>query len=307
LIHLLNANPALDFEFRLAEPASGKIGAVESFSISPGGKALNVACFLRELRAPATLWAPAGEKEATQVLYFHLTRPKKLRMEWVPDKSPVRANVVLHNSRESAKFNHSGFPINPKQWNRRLDRLLRKGDSLVLTGRLPEKNAGLYGEWIKKWGGRGVRVALDASGLGLKKGLAQKPWFLKVNLDEFNGIWVPACPSLSKAAIQIPMLRKRGILHGAITHGAEGALAWEGDYVLGVRNIKPIQRPLVVGAGDGFLAGYLAAFHLKLNFADRCRWASAAARVVAEKGIGGFSRKAFQKALPQVRVMEIHA
>ncbi len=307
MIHLLNPNPALDFDFRLSEPASGKIGSVESFSVSPGGKAMNVACFLRELRVPAVLWAPFGEKEATQALYFHLTRPKKLRVEWVRDESPVRANVVLRNSKESAKFNHAGFPINPREWNRRLRKSLRKGDWLVLTGRLPEKNTGLYAEWIKRWNAQGVRTLLDASGLGLKKAMAQRPWFLKVNLDEFNGIWPAACPTLDKAATQIPKLRAQGIRHGAITHGAEGALAWEDGLVLGLRNAAPLKRRLVVGAGDGFLAGYLAASQNQLAFADRCRWASAAARVVAQSGIEGFTRAAFQKALGQVRLLEIHA
>ncbi|HET9870687.1 MAG TPA: PfkB family carbohydrate kinase, partial [bacterium] len=285
MIHLLNANPALDFDFKLSDPASGKIGAVESFTVSPGGKALNVARFLKALRVPARLWVPSGEREATQVLYFHLARRKDLSVQWVPQEGPVRANVVLHNSGGSAKFNHSGFPLSAAPWDRLLARRLRPGDLLALTGRLPAQNAGLYAGWIKTWQPKGVRVALDASGEGLRRAMAQRPWFLKVNLDEFNGAWAPACPTLTRVAAQVPKLRRKGLIHGAVTHGAEGALVWEGGRVLGVKNAAVKDRKLVVGAGDGFLAGYLAAVQAKLDLADRCRWASAAARVVAEKGI----------------------
>lgn len=307
MIHLVSLNPALDLSFKVKKNRAGKVGNIETAEIEAGGKALNLSRFLTRMAVPATTWlGTGGGQDPTHLLYRALLKKEGLQARFLGQKAPIRFNLVLEKDGKAEKFNHPGFELDLVSFGQ-LYRSVGKRDLLVLTGRLPQgMNPALYGSWVQAFGHKDVRVAVDTSGKPLQWALKTAPWFFKVNLYELSEALKFKVTSLA----QLPRLLKshflpHGLIHGAVTDGSKGAIVWENSLVHFVRPPKVRAQKLVVGAGDAFLAGYLAAWQRGKDLKERARWAGAAGAIVAAVGIRGFTRKTMASLVKRVKVNRI--
>jgi 1-phosphofructokinase family hexose kinase len=306
MIHLVTLNPALDLTLQLEKPSRGKIGKLVEAKMEAGGKALNIARFLKKWGIrPLTWLGTGGEDHPTHVLYRSLLKKEGLHIRFLGGAAPIRFNAVVDSGKTRGKFNHPGFELDLKTFGQ-LHRMVRKNDLLVLTGRLPQgMNPALYGSWIKAFNRKGVRTVVDTSGAALREALSAKPWFFKVNLFEFSEAIHRKLSKLKQVIPLVPGLIKAGLLHGAVTNGPEGALVWNGPEIVWAGTPKKNAASLVVGAGDGFLAGYLKGLESKKSFVDCVRLACAAGSTVALSGIGGFKTSLLQKQIKKVKVKRL--
>lgn len=295
MIHLVALNPSLDLHFDLDPSSRDKVGIVRSQEILPGGKALNVARFLRVLRVPACAWvAGVGDAHPTQTLYRDLLRRTDPRLEVrpLPSKSAVRFNLHLTRGADFEKHNHPGFAPAPQDLRSALQAIRngsRPGEKVVLTGRLPQGAPDhLYRDWILSLQADGRSVILDTSGAPLARALDARPFFVKVNLQEMGGALGRRLPNLQALRPLLPGLVRRGVSRGAVTDGPRGALAWEGERAVWVRPTRPRRGAGVVGAGDAFLAGWLSVLEAPVDLTRRTAWAVACGREAACRGIFGF-------------------
>ncbi len=304
MIHLVTLNPALDLTLRLDKPASGKIGNVGEAGVEAGGKALNIARFMKRWGLKPVTWlGTGGESHPTHVLYRSLLAREGLSVRFLGGEAPVRFNVVLEEGRRSQKYNHPGHELDLKSFGR-LYRTVQKDDYLVLTGRLPRgMNDALYASWIQSFNRKGVRTVVDTSGEPLREALKARPWYFKVNLHEFSGAWGEKFGHLGQIRRVWPQLIKSGLLHGAITNGAEGAVVWNGPELCQVIGPAKVKKGLVVGAGDAFLAGYLKGLTARKSFWDCAKLACAAGGVVASAGIRGFDPDLVNHTIKRVKVI----
>jgi 1-phosphofructokinase len=303
---LVTLNPALDVELYLKKPASGKIGEVLFSDVEAGGKALNIARYLKKSRTPFEVWlGTGGGTHPTHVLFQALLKREKLPVHFLSAQAPVRLNVVVEKGGHKEKFNHPGFELDLTAFGK-FDRTLRRDDLLVLTGRLPQgMNPRLYGSWVSAYGEKGVRVALDTSGKALREALGAGAWFFKVNLFEFSEGVQKKYRNLEQVAKDIPKFLKAGLLHGAVTNGAEGAVVWNGPVACRVKSTQKVMGRMVVGAGDAFLAGYLKAFRDRQRFWDCAKLACAYGATVAQTGIMKFDTNRVTKALKSIQLKRI--
>ncbi|HEY5037497.1 MAG TPA: PfkB family carbohydrate kinase, partial [bacterium] len=255
MIHLVSLNPALDFSFDLKEPSSGKIGEVLESQVEAGGKALNIARYLKKWHLKAATWlGTGGGNHPTNILYRALLQQEGLSARFLSDKAPIRFNVVLGNGKKSEKYNHPGFELDLAHFPRLL-KTVKKNDLLVLTGRLPKgMNLALYGAWVRLFQRRGIRTVVDTSGKALGEALSARPWFFKVNLFEISEALGRKITRLEQTVFLIKgFFQKRGLTHGALTNGKEGAVLWRDGSIVWAKTPQSVQNPLVVGAGDAFL------------------------------------------------------
>jgi 1-phosphofructokinase len=306
MIHLVTLNPALDLELALQDPVSGKIGEVLKSDVEAGGKSLNVARFLRKEKIKFQIWlGTGGGNHPTHILYRSLLSREGLTPHYLSSKAPIRLNVVVETSGKTRKYNHPGFELDLTDFGR-LDMGLKKTDLLVLTGRLPNgMNPELYGSWIRAFGRKGVKALLDTSGLALRKALEARPWFFKVNLFEFSGAMGRKFSSLDQITSRLPSLIKTGLSHGSVTNGLEGALLWNGPLACRVRSTQKIKNRIVVGAGDGFLAGYIKGLQAQKSFLECAKLACATGSAVAKTGIMGFDPGLVHRLLKSVKVTKL--
>jgi len=303
MIHLVTLNPALDLDLWLKDPVQGKIGEVLHSDVEAGGKALNVARFLKKSGVAWTTWlGTGGGNHPTHVLFQRLLEREGLAVRFLSSQVPVRLNIVTDQGGQRKKYNHPGFELDLTDFGK-LDGAVKNGDLLVLTGRLPQgMNPGLYGSWIKAFNRRNVWTVVDTSDKALAEALKAKPWFFKVNLQELSGALGGKIISLAALRILKHSLFNRfGIIHGAVTDGANGAVVWNAEETLWVKySGKPV-KGFVVGAGDGFLAGYLRGVHQNKKLRDRAVLACATATAVAQTGITGFKPQMVDSLVKKIR------
>jgi fructose-1-phosphate kinase PfkB-like protein len=239
-----------------------------------------------------------GGDHPTHVLYRSLLAQEKIQVSFLSDKAPIRFNFEINDR----KYNHPGFEEDLASFPK-LMRSVKRGDLLVLTGRLPMgMNDGLYASWVRAFGRKGVRVAVDASGRSLTLALKAKPWFFKVNLFEFSEAVGRKIGNLGQLAKSLEKLcLSRGLEHGAVTDGPNGAIVWRGREVYHVRG-RSAGSKLVVGAGDGFLAGYLWCLQKRMDLRDSARNACALAATIASHGIHGFDQTDVLRTLKSVKI-----
>ncbi|HVM32754.1 MAG TPA: PfkB family carbohydrate kinase [bacterium] len=304
MIHLLSLNPALDFFFKL-KSGPGKVGLLQDASVEAGGKALNLARFLRGMRTPAVTWlGTGGGSDPTHLLFRALLEKERLKVRYLGGSAPIRFTAVFSQGGLSQKFNHPGFEVDLTRFGNFL-KGLKPGDLVILTGRLPAgMSDSLYASWVKALGKRGVRVALDSSGSPLGKALAQRPWFVKVNLFEMSEALNMKIPNLKGFIRILPRLLRSGLLQGAVTNGAEGAVVWNGSKACRVWSPAKVKGQ-VVGAGDGFLAGYLKGTQGRMSFKQTARLACAAGLTVAQGGIRAFDPKQVERNLKHIKWTEL--
>lgn len=308
MIHLVTLNPALDLELWLKDPSQGKIGEVTHSDVEAGGKALNVARFLKKSGVPWTTWlGTGGGDHPTHVLFRTLLKREGLSVRFLSSKVPVRLNVITEAGTKKQKYNHAGFELDLTHFGK-LDRSIKRGDLLVLTGRLPKgMNPALYGAWINSFKRKGVWTVVDTSGAALSEALKAKPWFFKVNLQELSEVLGGKVIDLGAVRIlKHTLFANRGLIHGAVTDGARGAVIWNAEETLWVKYLGKPVKGFVVGAGDGFLAGYLRGVHLNKPFRERAVLACATATAVAQAGIMGFKSQLVSKLVKSVKVKKIN-
>lgn len=304
MIHLVTLNPALDLELWLKDPVLGKIGEVVYSDVEAGGKALNVARFLKKSDVPWTTWlGTGGGNHPTHALFRRLLEREGLPVRFLSSKTPVRLNVVAEINSKKKKYNHPGFELDLTDFGK-LDRSVKRGDLLVVTGRLPQgMNPALYGAWIKAFTRKGVWTVVDTSGKALSEALKAKPWFFKVNLHELSEALGGKVINLNAVRIlKHTLFAKMGLIHGAVTDGANGAVVWNAEETLWVKCLGKPVKGFVVGAGDGFLAGYLRGVHQNKNLKNRAILACATATAVAQTGVMNFNPKFITKLGREIKV-----
>ena len=302
MIHLVTLNPALDLSVSLGEPTKGKLGKVLYSEVAAGGKALNVSRFLRKARIAHRVWiGTGGGDHPTHVLYRSLLAKERIPVSFLSDTAPIRFNFEINDR----KYNHPGFEEDLTAFSKLLGSV-KQGDLLVLTGRLPrDMNDGLYASWVKIFNKKGVRVTVDTSGKALVLALKTKPWFFKVNLFEFSEAMGKKFKSLDQIGRSLEKVcLSRGLDHGAITDGVNGAIVWNGRKAYRVKG-SSVRSALVVGAGDGFLAGYLWSVQKSLDLKDSARNACALGTTVAGYGIQGFDRADVLRTLKGVKIRRV--
>jgi 1-phosphofructokinase len=306
MIHLVTLNPALDLDLALKDPASGKIGEVLSSDVESGGKALNIARFLKKEKIGFRTWlGTGGGNHPTHLLFRALLAREGLEPHYLSSKAPIRLNVVLEKGGKSRKYNHPGFELDLTDFGL-LDKALQKDDLLVLTGRLLQgMHQGLYGSWVKAFGRKGIRMVVDTSGPALREALDERPFFFKVNLFEFSQASKLKLPGLQGVQTRLPALLKSGMLHGAVTNGPEGAILWNGPLACRVHSRQKVKNRMVVGAGDGFLAGYLRGLQSRKPFWDCAKFACATATAVAQTGIMGYDPRLTASLMKRVKISRI--
>jgi 1-phosphofructokinase len=306
MIHLISLNPALDLFFDLEKPSFGKIGKVVRSRVEPGGKALNVARFLKKFKVPSSVWLGAGGgSHPTHVLYRALLAEEKLKVFFLSRKTPIRLNLVTQTRQESRKYNHPGFETDFTDFPRLYSKVQEK-DWLVLTGRLPQgADELLYASWIESFQRQGVKTIIDTSGKPLAYALKAKPWFFKSNLFEMSEALGQGVATLKQAQSLVRKnWLKSSFRHGALTDGFAGAIVWKDQEAYLVQPPK-VASGLVVGAGDGFLAGYLYGLRSGKSFKESAVLAGAFGASVASSGIQGFNPDEVSRFYKRVKVRRV--
>ena len=282
MIYTVTFNPALDYVVRLPAFAPGEVNRTESEDIQLGGKGINVSCVLGQLGVQSVaLGFVAGFTGAA--LKEGLAR-RGVRADFIRlPEGLTRINVKIKASVET-EINGQGPAIPAgalEELFRKLERLAA-GDVLVLAGSIPASlPSDIYQRILARLAPKGVLCAVDATGELLVKVLPYRPFLIKPNDHELGEIFGRTLSSDGEIAECARLLQQKGARNVLVSMAGDGALLLdEGGNVHRLEAFKGKVKNSV-GAGDSMVAGFVAGWLEKGDYAWALRLGSACGSATA--------------------------
>lgn len=281
MILTVTVNPALDKNYSIPGFALTGIHRVESMSIVPAGKGLNVSRVLKTLGVPTVATGILGGFTGKQIE----TALKQLGVEddFVQIRAESRSNSLVIDRHHSihTEIKEPGPAIPKDAWKRLEKKIMQIAPTcswVVFAGSPPPgAPSTLYYELIQKTQTAGVKVALDTRGPWLKEGIKACPDLIKPNWEEFQELVGPCYSTVQALEKAGRIVEEEGVGIVVVSMGAKGALAVDRQHSYLVQQLPPIKVASPIGSGDTLVAGLLAKLQDGWDFAPAFRFSLAAA------------------------------
>lgn len=275
---------ALDLSMRLPDIRLAEVQVCDESSLVSSGKGWNVSRALRDLGRASVALVAVGPDQAT---LFAREADKRLRLVLVDPGTITRINVTLQLDAGVTHVRNSSAPVQPAfadAVEAALGPLTQPGSKVVFSGSLPP---GLQPDRLqvlwRRLMSRGHAVLVDTSGPALAAAVDTSVTLIKPNVAELQqlagheletpGDYAAACMTICTAGVRTVLL-SMGAYGGMVTSVKDGT--WHVAAPLGITIVND------VGAGDAFLAGYIAAGE-GVGRADALRRAVAAGSASVEQ------------------------
>jgi 1-phosphofructokinase len=275
MIVTLTPNPSLDRTLFLDTFTRGAVNRCTATLVEPSGKGINVALALHRHGVPALALLPSGGPAGEQLVQLLVAAGLPYRT--VTITGAIRTNVsMIEADGTSSKINEPG----PTLISEEVAELLRAtldsccpADWLAICGTLPNgfSERDLV-EAVRAARTAGLRVVVDTSGSTLRAVLTATPHLVKPNAHELAEVTGRPMNTVGDVTAAAELLRAKGLGTVLVSLGRDGAILVDGNGALHGRTAA-VHAINTVGAGDAFLAGYLAADASALPPADRLAWA----------------------------------
>lgn len=284
MIVTVTLNPSLDRTIELDHLASGDVQRVDAAHLDPGGKGVNVSRALLANGVPTRAVLPVAGVEGDQLV--SLLESEGVEVAVVPVPGHTRSNITIAEADGTVtKLNEPGASLGVNDLEALAARVLvaaTPGSWVVLCGSLPPGvQPEAYATLTRRFVAAGLRVAVDTSGPAFRAAVAVSPELVKPNAEELAEAVGHSLGSRSAIIAAARELQSLGAQTVLVSLGAQGAILVDQDVVVGE---CPVDEPRsTVGAGDAFLAGFLAAQHRGAGrreaFAEALAWGAAAVRL----------------------------
>ena len=282
MIYTVTFNPALDYVVRLEALAPGEVNRTRSEDIQLGGKGINVSCVLGQLgfESVALGFVAGFTGEAVEA---GLAR-RGVRTDFIRLPGGLtRINVKIKAQAET-EINGQGPAIPPEALEELFRKLehLRAGDVLVLAGSIPASlPSDIYQRILARLAPKGVLCAVDATGELLVKVLPYRPFLIKPNNHELGEIFGRVLRSDGEIAECARRLQQQGARNVLVSMAGDGALLLDEEG--GVHRLEAFKGKVKnsVGAGDSMVAGFVAGWLEKGDWAWALRLGSACGSATA--------------------------
>ena len=298
MIYTVTLNPAVDYVVRAAEIKKGGINRTFDEHVYVGGKGVNVSLVLKRLGVESV--ASGFTAGYTGQLIEGELRKNGIQTDFVRVCNGFsRINIKLTTDAQT-QLNGSGPQISKNELQMLYGKLeiLSKNDILVLSGSVPgSMPQNTYEKILEFLSGRGVLCAVDAEGKLLTNTLKYKPFLIKPNREELEDIFqrkMQTDDEIIQAAVR---LQKKGARNVLISLDADGALLLDETGKIHRQGTRSGTVVNPVGAGDSMIAGFLAGYLKKKDFAYALKLGTAAGTATA------FSRSLASKTAIEKQMM----
>lgn len=277
MIYTVTFNPSLDYIVTVDNFRLGLTNRTETELILPGGKGINVSTVLGNLGIENTalgfVAGFTGEEIVREV------ETMGINSDFIKiGQGMSRINLKLKNI-DGTEINGIGPEISPEKVQELMRKLntLQPGDILVLAGSIPQSMPDdIYRRILERLKGKEILTVVDATKDLLRNVLEYHPFLIKPNNHELGEIFGTNLTTRQDVIPYGKKLQEMGAQNVLISMAGEGA-------VLIAENGQIFAAPapegrLVngVGAGDSMVAGFLAGWMEKQDYAYAFRMGIAA-------------------------------
>ncbi len=268
MIYTVTLNPSLDYFLSVEHFAIGKTNRSNEEVYRPGGKGINVSWVLHNLGLESTaLGFLAGftgqeikrQMETTGIATDFIELPGGMS----------RLNVKLKQM-DATEINASGPILSEKNLEELRKKLsaLTQGDILILSGSLPGSvTTDIYKDLMEEVDGKGIPVIVDAIGDALLKTLPLHPFLMKPNHQELSELFDVELSTREQVIPYAGKLQEWGAQNVLVSLGGAGAVLLDQNGVVYESEVPRGKLINAVGAGDSMVAGFLAGYLEKQDFA----------------------------------------
>jgi 1-phosphofructokinase len=267
VIVTVTPNPSLDRTLHLPRLAPGRVNRATATMTEPSGKGVNVALGLHGAGVDACAVLPIGGATGEEIMRG--LDGLGLRTVGVPIAGAVRSNLSLVEADgRSTKVNEPGPALSADEADALCAAALSVGGPgswMLWAGSLPTgfPAARLAGA-VAAARAAGRRVAVDTSGSALDavldNGRDGLPYLVKPNAEELAEVLGTPLRTIGDVTEAARTLLARGVHTVLVSLGGDGALLVDADLAEALHGTAHARRVVnTVGAGDAFLAGFLAA------------------------------------------------
>ncbi len=268
MIYTVTFNPSLDYIVSVEDFKLGMTNRTSSELLLPGGKGINVSTVLKNLgmesRALGFIAGFTGDEIERRL------EDMGIRSEFIRIRQGIsRINLKL-KSIDGTEINGSGPHISEEEAGLLIEKLERlgEGDILFLAGSIP---ASLPDDMYQRIMGRlqkkGILIVVDATKELLTNVLEYHPFLIKPNNHELGEIFDVDLQTREQVIPYGKKLQEMGARNVLISMAGEGAVlvAENGQ----VWTAPAPEGKLVngVGAGDSMVAGFMAGWMQKKDYA----------------------------------------
>ena len=231
----------------------------------PGGKGVNVARTLKTLGQPVIATGFAGGATGTRIVEA-LTQESILN-DFVRISEESRTNMAVHDptTGTQTEINERGPEVSEAEVELFRDKLLylaRGADIVVFAGSLPRGvETSAYAGLIRDLRAMNVTTVIDAEGEPMRLAVRAEPTVISPNITEAEELVGHEFLDESERVVAVSELCEMGAREAIVTlpDGCVASVRGESGRELHRVVISPREAVATVGAGDAFLAGYVAA------------------------------------------------
>jgi len=283
--------------------------AVEQTAIA-GGKGVNVARALKALGRPVLATGTAGGGTGGRII--QLLEDEGIPNDFVriQDESRMSTAVIDPTDGVTTEINERGPALSNAERDRVVERILylAQGAQIVaLCGSLPRGvPTELYGDLIEELRRLGVTTVLDTEGEPLRIATRACPYLVSPNVIEAEELVGHEFADDEDRLNGVREIVAIGARNAVITYesGCVALLGGDSAERAAYRVTVDPREPLsAVGAGDAFLAGYVARLYEGRSAEDCLRFAAACgAESVRHVGAGVIDPREVERLVPEVTV-----
>lgn len=261
MIVTVTPNPSFDRTMQTESFEIGLVNRATGVTVEGSGKGINVSRALALSGVASTCVFPSKPDDAVRMAE-HSDDVAGFTWHPVDTGTSVRTNItVIDAEGRTTKINEPGDTFTSAQQEQLLVAVAEVGqnaDWLVGCGSLPPgMSTDFYRQLAERGSAAGVKMAIDASGAALAAAVEGNAALIKPNRDELASVVGRELSTLGDVVDAAIEVRDGGVGGVVVSLGSSGAvLIDETGVVHGTAPTNNVRN--TVGAGDGFLAGFLA-------------------------------------------------
>ncbi len=265
MIITVTLNAAIDKSLSVPNFRLGRRHRTVEQTTLAGGKGVNVARTLKTLGQPVIATGFAGGATGTRIVE-QLTSESILN-DFVRIREESRTNTAVHDptNGQQTEINERGPRVTESEVELFRDKLLylaRGADIVVFAGSLPPGiDPDLYADLIRELRRMDLVTIVDTDGEPLRHAVRSEPTVVSPNVLEAEELVGHEFNDDEDRTIAVHEMRQLGAREAIMTvpDGCFAFVEEDGEPGLMRVRIEPREPVAAVGAGDAFLAGYVAA------------------------------------------------
>ncbi len=309
MIITVTLNAAIDKSLSVPNFRLGRRHRTVEQTTMPGGKGVNVARTLKTLGQPVIATGFAGGPTGTRIVE-QLTEESILN-DFVRIREESRTNTAVFDptNGETTEINERGPAVSGNEIELFRDKLLylaRGADVVVFAGSLPRGvEPAIYASLVKDLRKLGVTTVVDADGEPMRLAVRAEPDVISPNVIEAEELVGHEFNDEEDRVIAVREMVTLGAREAIMTlaDGCVASIVLNGGSALHRVWIELRETVAAVGAGDAFLAGFVAARYMGSKPEECLRFAVACGAESTQRlGAGLIDPREIERLLGEIHV-----